>query len=518
MGRKIKEIVFSLKNRANSGFKIILLIGGLLILTNCGSKESKKAKKGEKIIIASSSDVTSLTPLTHATVPTGRLDSLMYDKLFSYNENGELVPILAESFKYIDDNTIEIKIKKGVKFHNGEELTADDVAFTFKFWKDAKVRAFMIEAVKDVEIIDKYTILIKTKEPFAPLIGNIAAMGHVVNKKNIENNPNWKSEPVGTGAYKYVKWVSGDYVEVEAFDDYFAGKPQIKKIILKSVPEGSSRTMGLEAGDYDMILDPEPIDKKIIQNNSKFSYYETESFIPNYISINLKNEVLKDKNLRKAIENAIDIQGIIDVAADGDGIPAATLVAPQIFGANKEIPWTKKNIELAKEYMKKSNYPDGVNLSITIANSSVTKRIAEIIQSNLKEIGINLKIETYDWGVYIDRTGKGQHELAIMGWSNNTGDPDYSLYPLLHTKSFGPVGNRSFYSNKELDDLLDLGRITIDSEKREIIYKKAQEIIKDDVPVIPLYYRVIGVAAKKEIKGIKLDKTTRHEFRGLSFE
>lgn len=508
------------RKKSNIFKKIVhcMIVSAILLIGGCGSESKTKETLKDKIVIAHESDINSLTPLTHNLVSSSRVDEIMYNKLFKYGDTGEIIPVLAESYRYIDDNTLEIKIKKGVKFHNGDILTANDVAFTFKFWRDAKIRAHMIEAIDTVTASDSETVVITTKYPFAPLMGNIVAMGHIVNERNITTNPNWKSEPVGTGPYKFVSWTPGDNLTIEAFDGYFEGKPSIKTIVYKAVPEGGARTMGLEAGDYDVIIDVEPVDKTTISNNDKLVYNEISSVRPTYLIFNMQNEKYSNKKVREAIEYAIDKEALIKVVLEGNGIVADTMIPEQIFGSNRDIKSKKQDYTKAKELLIEANYPTGFKTVITSTNKAPYNKLSELLQANLKEIGIDATIETYDWAAFVERTGKGQYEISTIGWSNGTGDPDYSLYPLLHSASLGSAGNRSYFVNKEFDSIVDQGRRTIDPNKRLLIYHEAQEFISDNVVVIPLFYGTANIAYNKNIEGIKLDPAGRHEFKYMKIK
>lgn len=497
----------------------IMILASCLLLAACGGKtetvSSGKAKRDTKVVIAHDSDITGLTAMAQANMSTGRVEDLIYSRLFDYDKDKNIIPILAERYAYLDENTIEIPLKKGIKFHNGDEMTAEDIAFSFQFWRDALVKAHMIDSIDKVEIKDSHTVVIKTKYPYSPLMGNIVAGFGALNKKHITTNSDYAKNPVGTGPYKFVEWVPGDRVVVEAFDEYFEGKPEVKTIVLKPVSEGTSRTMGLEAGDYDIAIGIDEVDEKTIEDHKNLDLYSVDNTRVTYMIMNNKNPKLNNLDVRKAMAYAIDRESIIDAVLEGKGEKAEGLVPVNFFGYSKSLPEIPHNVELAKDLMKKAGYADGMDLTMIISDKSPYPRTAQIIQANLKDIGINMNIEILEWGTFLEYTAQGKHELTLLGWSSGSGDADYSLYPLLHSSTHGGGGNRSFYSNKEMDNLLVGARTNMDRIYRQKAYDKVQNLLQTDMPLFPLFFGKTNLAANKNISGIEMVEDGRHKMYKL---
>lgn len=496
----------------------IMILAGCLLFTACGGNSGTTAsqeKKDAKVVIAHDADITGLTAMAQANMSTGRVEDLIYSRLFDYDKDKNIVPVLAEGFTYLDDNTIEIPLKKGIKFHNGEEMTAEDIAFSFQFWRDALVKAHMIDSIDKVEVKDKYTVVIKTKYPYSPLMGNIVAGFGALNKKHVTTNPDYAKNPIGTGAYKFVEWIPGDRVVVEAFDDYFEGKPQVKTIVLKPVNEGTSRTMGLEAGDYDVAIGIDEVDEKTIESNKNLDLYSVDNTRVTYMIMNNNNPKLNNPNIRKAIAYAIDRESIIEAVLEGKGEKAEGLVPVNFFGYSKDLPEIPYDVAKAKELMKNTEFEKGMDVTMIISDRSPYPRTAQIIQANLKEIGINMNIEVLEWGTFLEHTAQGKHEMTLLGWSSGSGDADYSLYPLLHSSTHGGGGNRSFYSNKEMDKMLEDARTNMDREFRQKSYDGVQKLVQQDMPVIPLFFGKTNLAAKSNISGIEMSEDGRHKMYKL---
>lgn len=487
----------------------------LLSFIGCGEKKEKEKGK-TTVILAQDNDITGLIPFEHANMPSGRLEDVLYSRLFDYDKDMNIVPVLAESYEMVNDNlTLRIKIREGVKFHNGEELTAEDIAFGFKFWRDSKVKAHMIDAVDEALVVDKYTVDVNLKYPYSPLLGNIVAGFSAVNKKAILENPNYKNEPVGTGPYKFVEWLPADKVVVEAFDDYFLGRSDIDRLVYTPVVEVSNRTLGLEAGDFQISYEIDPIDKDLIQNKKDLVYEEVPGTRINYVILNTQKESLKDSRVRRAISLAIDREGIITAVLMGNGKIADSLVPPQVFGHSNSVKPINQDLDSARKLLDEVGIAEGTKMTLLTADRGANLNTAQIIQANLKDIGIELQVNIVEWGTYLEQSAAGKHEIALGGWSTGTGDGDYSLYPLLHSSALGSQGNRSFYSNKEVDRLLAEARTNMDRDIRLANYIKIQDIVREEMPVIPLSYGVTNIARNVSISNIKMSADGRHNMHKL---
>lgn len=494
----------------------ILLILGFLVFIAHGGRDSKRETT---IVLAHDNDITGLIPFEHANMPTGRVEDILYNRLFDYDEDMNIVPVLAESYEMMDgDKTLRIKIKKGVRFHNGDELTAEDIAFGFKFWRDAKVKAHMIDAVDKAVAVDRYTVDVKLKYPYSPLLGNIVAGYSAVSKRAITEDPDYRNNPVGTGPYRFVEWLPSDRVVVEAFGDYFQGRPEVDRLIYVPVVEVSSRTMGLEAGDLQISYEVDPVDRETIEESDDLEYEEVPGTRISYVILNTNKELLNDVRVRRAIALAIDREGIISAVLMGAGRVADSLVPPQIFGYSPGIEPIRQDIEEAKRLLREAGIEEGTKISLLTADRGANLSTAQIIQANLREIGLDLEVDIVEWGTYLEYSAQGRHEIALGGWSTGTGDADYALYPLLHSSAFGSQGNRSFYSNKEVDDLLDEARSNMNREKRLTNYRKIQEIVREEMPVIPLYYGITNIARGSHVSGIRMSADGRHNMHNLRLD
>jgi peptide/nickel transport system substrate-binding protein len=514
--------------------KLVTILSAMLILvmalTGCAggntdtgatsSDNGAAAEVKDTIIIAQGADAKSLDPHATNDQPSSRVSKSIYSRLVEMNEEMEIVPGAAESWTYVDDTTVEFKLREGVKFHNGEELKASDVKFTLDRMMASKKVAHIIEAVTAVEIVDDYTVQVKTEEPFGPLLSHLShTAASILNEKAVtESGDDYGQNPVGTGPYKFVSWTAGDRITLESYPEYFDGEATIKNVVFRNITEGTNRTIGLETGEIDVAYDIEPIDKNRVAEHENLQLVESPSLSYAYIGINNTKGPLADPKVRMAINYAIDVPTIIDVVLEGAGELSNSPIGPRVFGHNPDVDAYGYDVEKAKSLLAEAGLADGFETTIWTNDNPVRMQIAQIVQAQLLEVGINATIEPLEWGSYLERTGKGEHDMFILGWTTVTADADYGLYALFHSSQHGGAGNRDFYTNEEVDRLLEEGRKATDPEARKAAYAKAQEIIVSEAPDVMLYYGTQNIGAQKNVKGFKLHPAGHHGVYGVSFE
>ncbi|MGL5956958.1 MAG: ABC transporter substrate-binding protein, partial [Brevinema sp.] len=229
-----------------------------------------------------------------------------------------------------------------------------------------------------------------------------------------------------------------------------------------------------------------------------------------------KNPIWKDQRVREAIALAIDREGIINSVLFGSGTPAASIIYETVVGHYDGLTPRKRDVEKAKALMREAGVPVGTKMSMWTTEGP-RQKMMEIIQANLKEIGLDASIEVYEWARFLDGTGKGEHDAFILGWTTVTGDADYGISTLVHTDAFGGPGNRSFYSNPRVDQLLDQARIEVDPVKRNEMYKEIQIILDQEQPFFPLFYKLSNVGTSKNVKGFLFNIADHHRLKTVYF-
>ena len=455
---------------------LVVLASMILLFIGCGEKNGAKKVK-EELIIAQDGESKSLDIHQGNDGFSLRANRLIYSRLVEADENMQIHPGLAESWQQLDDKTMQFKLRKGIKFHNGDDFTAEDVKFSFERMMNSPRIAFVLPPIERIDVVDDYTVNIVTKTPFGPLLAHLShpALGMVSKKLLTENPEALKEKPIGTGSYKFKEWIYGDKLVLEKNEDFYdKNKRGLKYIVFKNVVEASNRAIGLETGEIDIATPISSVDEENIKNNPKLQLLTKPSISYTYIGMNMTKAPLNDIRVRKAINYAIDKQAIIDVILNGNGKIATSPIAPGVFGFTDKTKNYEYNVEKAKELMKEAGYENGFTTSILVFSGEANTQTAEIVQAYLKEIGIDLKIEIVEVSAYWDMTERGVHNLFLGSRGVVTGDADYGLYAMYHSSAKGGAGNRDFYENEKVDELLDKAKTEIDPETRKKLYEEAQ--------------------------------------------
>ncbi|WP_026476351.1 glutathione ABC transporter substrate-binding protein [Alkaliphilus transvaalensis] len=517
------------KNRKMLALLSLMLVV-VLVAVGCGSTtdapvtgDDKPSVAKDELIIASPSDAVSLDPHGTNDASSALVMKQIYETLVVQDENMDLKPGLATSWEKIDDLTFEFKLREGVKFHNGEDFTAKDVEFTLLRALKSDHIGHIVGPINSeaIEIIDDYTIRIGTSEPFAPLLAHLAhgASGMLNEKAVTEKGDDYGQHPVGTGPFMLANWSNGEFIELTRFDDHHSVKPEFKTMTFKAISEATNRTIELEIGSIDIANNVTPNEIKRIEDNSDLILLRDPSLGNNYIGFNLTKAPFDDVRVRQAINYALDVDTIVEAVYQGVGSPAAGALGPSVFAAHTGLEQYGYNVEKAKELMKEAGLENGFSTTIWVNDGNRQRMdIAEILQNQLQQINITTDVQVLEWGAYLENTSKGEHDMFILGWTTVTGDPDYGLYALFHSTQHGPAGNRTFYSNPKVDELLDSARRTADPAERERLYKEAQEIIRDEAPWIFVQDNENLVGIRNNISGLSLHPAGHHIFYNVSFK
>ena len=491
-----------------------------VVLAACGGTQDVADVNKDTLVVAQGADAKTLDPHATNDQPSSRVAIQIYSQLVEVDENMNLIPGLASSWKQLDERTTQFTLREGVKFHNGEELKASDVKYTLDRMVASPTVAHIVGALESVEVVDDYTVNLKTSEPFGPLLYHLShTAASIMSEKAVaEGGDNYGQNPVGTGPYQFVDWSVGDRVTMKAFDDYYAGKQQIENIVFRNITEGSNRTIALETGEVDISYDIAPIDKTSVVDHKNLDLIEAESLSTTYVGFNFNKAPFDNKLIRQAIAYAINQNDIIDAVEMGAGIASNSPISPKVFGYNPDAKRYEQNIEKARQLMVEAGYADGFKTSIWTNDNPVRVQIAEVMQAQLRKIGIDMAIEVVEWGAFLDGTNRGDHEMFMMGWVTVTGDADYGLYALFSSSTHGGAGNRSFYTSPQVDEMLNAARTSTNQEERRALYGELQNVLQEELPIVPIYVKYDTAGRQKNVQGFKLNPAGHHKLRGLSFE
>ncbi len=481
-----------------------------------GTSEEEAVEGGE-LVIANQSDAVSLDPAGSNDTPSSNVQANIYETLVHLDADMQLQPGLATEWEAVEDNVWEFKLRDDVTFHDGSEFNAEVVKANIDRILDPDVaspRFFLYEMVEEVEVVDDYTVRFVTEYPFAPFPAHIAHNGGgMVSKdaidadyeamENGEEPGTYISEnPVGTGYFKFDSWNPGTEIRLVKNEDYWGEPAHLDSVVFKVVSEGLTRVAELQTGDSH-IVDPLNVnDVEQVEGTDGVHVAPQESVSLSYIGFNVQKEPFDNPDVRKAINMAIDKSQIIDGIYNGIGIPAVGPLAPPVFGYDENAPGLEYNLDEAKQLLADAGYEDG--FSTTIWTNDTQERIdaATNVQSQLKELNIDVEVEVMEWGTYLDRTAQGDHEMFVLGWSTVTGDADYGLYPLFHSDNVGEPGNRTFLENDDLDAMLEDARREEDEDTRLQLYSDIQAELTELAPMLYLHHQEYLLGVSDDVQGL----------------
>ncbi|WP_100010226.1 glutathione ABC transporter substrate-binding protein [Lentibacillus sediminis] len=494
--------------------KAILFASLLLILAACASEpgsenasgETSGENAGETLIIATQADATMLDPHLGTDIPSANIfHNKIFETLVKQDENMEFQPGLATEWERVDETTWEFTLREGVEFHDGEPFNAEAVKANLERVVNedlASPRASLFNMISEIEVVDDYKIRLITEYPYSPMLSNLAHYaGGMISPAAIEEHASGGTtvteNPVGTGPFVFESWTPGSELNLTTNDSYWGEAPSIAGVQYLIIPEAQTRISMVETGDAHIAEPVTTSSVSRIEGSDVMEFYNTEGLGVDYMGMNVQKEPFDDKLVRQAVNHAIDMDALIEHVYNGVGIPAEGPIGPAVFGHDPELEGYEHNPEKAKELLAEAGFPDGFETTISTNDDQARRDAAEFIQSQLSEVGIEATIEVMEWGAYLEATAAGDHEMFILGWSNMTGDGDYNQYYLYHSDSLGPAGNRAFYSNPEVDALIDEARSETDQEARAQLYSEVQQIEVEDAP-LALMRHVEHIAAVHE--------------------
>ena len=501
---------------------IYLSILVLLVLFACSQKENQKERveKEEKKILtmAQKAEIKTLDPQKATDSVSRSIIKLINQTLVYIDNEGNIVPELAQEITKVSPKETLIKIKNDIKFSNGETLTIDDVLFSLERAKASPKMSQDLYMIESFEKVDDRTLKINTLYDAGNLLHKLASGGvAIVNKKAFEEDEN---NIVGTGMFKLKEWVAGEKLVLERNEFFKDSKSNIDTLVVKFVPEANSRMIMLETGEIDLARDLLPLDFKKISEDTKFTTVEVETPSNMFLGFDLRNELLADKRVRQAIAYAINNEDLVKTVFNGSASVATSPVPKITTGHNENSNNYPQNIEKAKQLLAEAGYPNGFNIELFVSEDNQRIDMAVIIQDNLKKIGINAEIKTFQWAAYVSTIENPNiiKPLFIMSWNISNDDPDEVLYPLYHSSQIDAHTNVVFYKNEKFDNLISEARETTDKEKRIELYKKAQDIIQEELPHYTLVYPKQNFAYKASIKNIKYNKRAYLDFQDTIIE
>ena len=510
--------------------------------TEEGASASGDAAQGEAadseykdtLVFAMNTDVQSLDPQIQNDTTSEQVVKMLYNTLLKFQDDGTVVGDLAESWSVSEDKlTWTFNLKQGVKFHNGKELTSADVKATFDRALNAEAGGLrtteIIKMFTAVEAPDPYTVTITTDGPYGPMESLMCNMSlgimdaDYIEQYGLDLGTSAEGEN-GTGPFKVVSWERDQEIVVERFDDYFGTPAKLKTVVYTIIPEAASRVIALETGEVDVIDKPTDEDlARLEADTENFTVLRKPTISQRLFRFGCNDPIISNTKVRQAIVYAIDRQAIIDALFTGSAYPSTAPLAPVTFGYS-DLGEIEQDLELAKSLLAEAGYPDGFDTKIvTTERYQNGIELAEIISQQLAEIGINAKIEVWEWsalsaswnGITADEFDQ---PIFIMGAGPSMRDADGGLRGLYTTSDTGLNDrNYGFYSNAEVDALIEQGMQETDQQKRVEIYKEAMEILYREDPVAFWLFDMYGLAiTSSKVEGVTLSPISTITFENAT--
>lgn len=519
----------------------VLFLMAILILSACSADPDAKVDQGKEdkdkgkteetkglansLVLGTTAAPTLFNPYYSTDTSSSTIEGFIFSGLVHVNTEFEPEGDLAEDWKVSEDGlTWTFNLRKNVKWHDGEDFTADDVVFSYQIPLHEDYtgpRGLPFANITEINKVDDHTVEIKLSEPYAPFL-TITAQFEMLPKHILEDVPvadlgshlfNTK-EPIGTGPFKFKEWKEGEYIELTRNDDYYLGTPKLDGIIYKIVPDMNTLMAQLQVGDINMMgISPQYIETaKKLEDEGKIVVTSGPSNAWEYLGYNLRNELFQDKKVRHALTHAVDKKAIVDAILDGAAIVASGPGSPANWSFNDNMPDFEYDLERAKELLAEAGWTpgsdgilekDGKKFEFAIKTTSaneIRQQIAEVVQQQWSQIGIKTTIELLEWSAYVEQTSppNWNFDVIVAGWSIGS-DPDPTWF--WHSSEIESGLNYNGYSNPKVDELLGKNTSVLDMEERKQLIAEADAIVAEDQPSTFLYYVQGHLAKAPQLEG-----------------
>ena len=497
-------------------------------------------KKGGTFTFSAAADLKNLD--LHKSVSGGDYEvmSVSVETLVGPNELGEPTPCLAESWESSNNATEwTFHLRKGVKFHNGREMTADDVKWNIDRIMNPQTtaaRKSSFDMVKSVTVIDRYTIKFSLKRPFAAFLSshfeNTGPQASILAPESL-NNDGTITQPIGTGPFKFVEWKVGQEVILEANTDYWdkANMPKVQRVVIRNIKDSSQRLAALKAGEIHGMEGLNPDDVKVVRSDPNLQVLLRPTNTTGYVAFNYKVKEFQDRRIRLAVAHAINKKAIVDALYGGTGMVATQFQPPPLWGHNKDLKDFAYSQQQTRDLLKEAGFPQGLKeitwedgrkeplqfwyMPVSRPYYPNPKEIAEAMAADLAKAGITAQLQTVDWTTYLDKRKNGQLPLYMLGWTGDNGDPDNFVCYFFCNPGASREG---FYANPGLAEVLLQAQKQPDQSKRAELYRRAEQIIHDDVARIFIANNQPPLAFSKKVQGYVANPTGSEYFNTVHLQ
>ncbi|MFN8057592.1 MAG: ABC transporter substrate-binding protein [Vicinamibacterales bacterium] len=486
---------------------------GLCGLVGCG----RPAPAPDHLTVAIAVSPNNLDPRVGSDEASQRVHNLVYNSLVNLDGSLHVVPELAERLDLVDPTTYRVTLRRGVRFHDGRELSADDVVYTFTTLVDPSFvspRRGAYSLLDHVTAVDRWTVDFHLKTPFASFPINLV-MGIVP-----AGATNLAAEPNGTGPYRVVRFQPDASVELIRHEAYFDTPARVEHLTLKVVPDNTMLALELLNRTADLVVNdlaPDLVDE--LRREPRLAVVTSPGIDYAYVGINLRDPVLSDVRVRRALALGIDRHAIVEHLRRGLAVESHGILPPQSWAALDHARPVSRDVEAARRLLDEAGWPDPdgrgpasrLTLTLKVSNAEFPRLQAAVLQAELREIGVALDVRTFEFSTLYADVLRGRFQLFALQWVG-VSDPDM-LRRVFHSSQMPPLGfNRGFYENPSVDALLDRAAATADEEARRELYAEVQRVLAVDTPYLDLWHKTNVVVARRELGGIDVPVTASFSF------
>jgi peptide/nickel transport system substrate-binding protein len=481
------------------------------------------AQPAGTLVVGLVAEPVNLDPPQVTDLNSNRVGRRIVETLVTFpEESTQVVPGLAESWTISKDGLqYTFKLRRGITFHDGTPLNAEAVKFSIERQINPNHPAyklgkypfanFFFGNVKAVEVLSEERVAFLLNEPRASFLSILTAgAASIVSPTAVMKwGPDYPPHPVGTGPFRFASWDRGQRVVLEKNPTYWKYPVKVERVIYRPIVEDQARLTELLTGTLDVIVGVPADFVSQLEQNAKITLLKQVGAHVWYLGMNNQKKPFDDKRVRQALNYAVNKDAIVKDVLKGTGASSRGPVLPGTWGADPALKAYPYDPERAKKLLAEVGYPNGFSTTLWVPESGSGMQapvaMSTVMQSNLKAVGVNVSLQTMEWGAYLAKLRTKEQELFALSWMAGTEDPDMVMYPLLHSSQWTPVGpNRALYKNARFDALLQQARLTTDQAKRAQLYKEAQRILVDDAPWVFVDHEIQIAALSKRVQGFKL--------------
>ncbi len=504
----------------------VILLALLLLSLLCSGCRSSDSPYGDYLTLRLSTNPTTLDPALITDVPGGSIAAKLFNGLVRFDENLRIIPDLAESWTIAPDRRKYIfRIRKGVRFSNGREVTSQDFRYSFERVLNRKTRAPLTwvldriegsralmdgknDRIAGISTPDDRTLIIRLSRPFAPFLALLGMPTAFVvpQEEVVRRGTDFGAEPVGTGPFRLQEWTPGRDIVLEGNKEYFGGKPRLRGIRYRIIPEDLTAVVEFETGRLDMLPIPASEFRRYTSDEKWKPFIQGKPGLNcYYLGLNNSRPPFSDLRMRQAVSSAIDRKKILDTIYEGRGTLASGPVPPALRTSGTALTTNPYpyDPERARSIIEASGWK-GKTITILISAEPEVLDVVEVIQQYLMRVGLEVTIKQLDWSAFRQAVNQGEGDAFWLSWWADYPDAENFLFPLFHSANIGPGGNRSRYNDPIFDQLIEAAQTTVDEHRRTELYEKAEQRVTRAAPWVFLWNRADYMVIQPWIAGYRI--------------